>query len=62
MIHKIIAITLLFICFYKNSLAQNVPKLRIDPAQAYGGSLASVFSSIEYIPLETTKESLFGDV
>lgn len=43
-------------------MAQAVRKLRIDPANAYGGNVAEYFSAVEYIPLETTKESLFGDV
>ncbi|MFV0604984.1 MAG: 6-bladed beta-propeller [Niabella sp.] len=42
--------------------AQDVPKIRIDPAKAYGGTVSKYFSDVEYIPLETTKESLFGDV
>ena len=41
--------------------AQDIPKLRIDPAQAYGGTVSEYFDEVEYIPLETTKESLFGD-
>ncbi|GAB3431209.1 6-bladed beta-propeller [Niabella aquatica] len=40
--------------------AQEVSKIRIDPAQAYGGVVSDYFTNIEYIPLETTKESLFG--
>jgi hypothetical protein len=44
------------------SIAQEVPKLRIDPAQAYGGTVSEYFNRVEYIPLETSKESLFGDV
>jgi hypothetical protein len=44
-----------------NATAQEVPKLRIDPAQAYGGNVSDYFDSIEYIPLETTKKSLFGE-
>lgn len=37
-------------------------KLRIDPTYASGGSVSSLFDSVTYIPLETTKESLFGTV
>jgi hypothetical protein len=44
------------------SSAQKIPKWRIDPAQAYGGHASEYFDSVEYIPLETTKESLFGDI
>ena len=42
--------------------AQEVQKIRIDPAQAFGGTVSEYFDSIEYILLETTKESLFGDI
>ena len=36
-------------------------KLRIYPAQAYGGMASEYFNHIEYIPLETTKKSTFGE-
>ena len=42
--------------------AQYLAKIRIDPAQAYGGTVSEYFEKLEYIPLETTKASLFGDV
>ena len=42
--------------------SQTVQKIRINPDQAYGGPVSDYFENIEYIPLETTKESLFGDV
>src|SRR3569833_2319900 len=42
--------------------AQQVEKLRIDPSQAYGGKVSEYFEQVNYIPLETTKESLFGDI
>ena len=42
--------------------AQDVQKIYIDPSKAYGGNVSDYFASVEYIPLETTKESLFGDV
>ena len=35
--------------------------LRIDPSKAFGGTVSEYFESIEYIPLETTNESMFGD-
>lgn len=37
-------------------------KLRIDPMQAQGAMASDIFSSITYIPLETTAESVFGSV
>jgi len=36
--------------------------IRIDPANAMGGTVSDVFREVEYIPLETTAESLFGRV
>ncbi|TCD00921.1 6-bladed beta-propeller [Pedobacter psychroterrae] len=39
-----------------------VVELRIDPANSYGGSASEVFESAEYIPLETTRESIFGSI
>ncbi|GAB3431199.1 6-bladed beta-propeller [Niabella aquatica] len=55
-------ITLFFLFIVPGvAAAQKVPKIRIDPAQAYGGSASEYFESIEYIPLETTKESTFGE-
>lgn len=50
----------LFDCFYSNS--QDVLKLRIDPSNAFGGTVSNYFSKIDYIPLETNKQSLFGDI
>jgi len=42
--------------------SQSVPVLHINPKQTYGGLISEHFSSLEYIPLETTPESLFGDI
>jgi hypothetical protein len=42
--------------------AQNVTTLHIDPENARGGTVSEVFDSIRFIPLETTKESLFGSI
>jgi hypothetical protein len=36
--------------------------LRIDPDYAHGGTVSQLFDSLEFIPLETTSESLFGAV
>ncbi|MBB6239085.1 hypothetical protein HDC90_003732 [Pedobacter sp. AK013] len=36
--------------------------LRIDPQTARGATVSQVFSEVEFIPLETTKESLFGNI
>jgi len=43
-------------------LAQNATILRIDPDNARGGTAAEIFDSIRFIPLETTKASLFGKI
>lgn len=56
----------LFLLFFIGKMAflysQELQKIRINPDQAYGGPVSDYFQNIEYIPLETTKESLFGDV
>ena len=36
--------------------------LRIDPESARGATVSQFFDEIEYIPLETTSESLFGKI
>ncbi|WP_111595326.1 6-bladed beta-propeller [Chitinophaga dinghuensis] len=36
--------------------------LRIDPNTARGGTSSKVYEDVQYIPLETTKESLFGKI
>lgn len=40
----------------------NMRTLRIDPNAANGGNMSQLFSEITFIPLETKKESLFGDI
>lgn len=39
-----------------------VKKLRIDPITAIGVPAGEIFSKVEYIPLETSEQSLFGTV
>jgi hypothetical protein len=36
--------------------------LRIDPSNAMGGNASDFFSEVNYIPLETTEQSLFGSI
>lgn len=36
--------------------------LRIDPSVAKGTPVSQLFEKVEYIPLETTKNSLFGEI
>jgi hypothetical protein len=40
----------------------NTLKIRVNPENARGGSFSQFFDSIEFIPLETTKGSFFGDI
>ncbi len=56
--YSVVALILLSL----SSWAQNTTTLRIDPDNARGGTAMEVFDSIRFIPLETTKESLFGSV
>ena len=42
--------------------AQDSITLRIDPDNARGGTATQIFDSVRFIPLETTKESLFGSI
>lgn len=45
-----------------DAFSQEIPKIRINPDIARGGDISNFFNDIEYIPLETTKESLFGEI
>lgn len=58
---KKIFISLSFILYSVISIAQPTT-IRIDPASASSGTASQLFEEINYIPLETTKESLFGDI
>jgi len=57
---------LLLVFFLLSSLIvlsqSTVPVYRINPRQTNGGNISAYFSDIEYIPLETSKESIFGDI
>lgn len=62
-------ILLLFFIFPLLSIAQtgkidssNIVTLRIDPDGARGAAVSQVFDEVKFIPLETTKESLFGSI
>ncbi|TCC90595.1 6-bladed beta-propeller [Pedobacter frigiditerrae] len=41
---------------------QDERTFRIDPSDAIGANISQVFSSVNYIPLETTKGSVFGHI
>lgn len=45
-----------------NLHAQSLTSLRIDPDNARGGKSADLYEKVNFIPLETTKESTFGQV
>lgn len=42
--------------------SSKIQTLRIDPSNAMGGNASDFFTQINYIPLETTEESLFGSI
>lgn len=42
--------------------SSHVQTLRIDPSNATGGNVSDIFTEVNYIPLETTNESLFGSI
>ena len=50
------------VIFHQFVFAQSERKVRIDPAMAFGGKTSDYFDSVEYIPLETSSKSLFGEV
>ncbi|MES2427099.1 MAG: 6-bladed beta-propeller [Bacteroidota bacterium] len=61
-----IALLVLFIvegnCYSQNQTKPVIEKLYINPTYARGGIDTQIFRSVTYIPLETTKESLFGKI
>ena len=40
----------------------NFRTLRIDPASSRGAAASQLFDEVQFIPLETTKESMFGSI
>lgn len=60
---KAFSLLLLLFVLQANMInAQAVEKLRIDPSIAFGGTVSDFFDEVNYVPLETSKESLFGDI
>lgn len=55
-------IALILILLNRPSTAQPTITLRIDPDNSRGGTASQIFDSLEFIPLQTTNESLFGTV
>ena len=45
-----------------HGVGQESAKYRIDPSRAYGGMVKDYVEELEYIPLESTKESLLGAI
>ncbi len=56
------SIIVLFLFFMKFTDGQTPQTLYFDPSTAIGAPVSRIFESITYIPLETTKQSLFGEV
>jgi hypothetical protein len=56
------SITLFLLVSGWSLCAQPTLTFHIDPDNARGGSAGQVFDSVEFIPLETSKESLFGSI
>ncbi|MEJ2881832.1 6-bladed beta-propeller [Pedobacter sp. GR22-6] len=42
--------------------SSKIDTLRIDPSHAIGGNASDVFEELNYIPLESTRESTFGRI
>jgi hypothetical protein len=60
---KTILVLILASFAYTVSFAQDKPlTIRLDPSNAMGASASQVFEHIKYIPLETTKKSVFGQI
>jgi hypothetical protein len=62
-------LTILFLlivsyCFSQTGIidSSETKVIRIDPRQSFGKSVSDVFEDVRYIPLETTKESNFGEI
>ncbi len=68
MLKQITLCLLLTLFFSKQTLAQGkvdstaVVTLRLDPQNARGAAVSQLFDEVKFIPLETTKESLFGSI
>ncbi|MES2427100.1 MAG: 6-bladed beta-propeller [Bacteroidota bacterium] len=48
--------------YSQNQTKSVIEKLYLNPTYARGGIDTQIFKSISYIPLETTEESLFGEI
>ena len=59
--HKVLVTVFLLTISFNKLKAQNNLTVRIDNRETYGGMASEYFDHIEYIPLETTKKSTFGE-
>jgi hypothetical protein len=62
---KFFFLALFILLLGSNNLASQTESaltIRIDPDNAVGSTISEVFDSVTYIPLETTKESIFGKI
>ena len=57
-----VTIALSQVCLGQPNDQQTIKTLRVNPDYARGGTVSQLFDSITYIPLETTKESTFGNI
>ncbi|MBV8251834.1 MAG: 6-bladed beta-propeller [Chitinophaga sp.] len=60
--HLFPLVGIVLFCCTALSLHAQERVLRIDPNTAHGGTSSKIFENVQYIPLETTKESLFGKI
>lgn len=58
------SIPVLLILYLYSSYAfpQEVRKIMVDPLNAMGGAASRYFETVDFIPLQTTKESIFGKI
>lgn len=57
-----LSFSLLFFIIPFTILGQKLTTIRIDPTLAKGGFTSDLFNKVNFIPLETTSESLFGQI
>ena len=59
---KIILLFCMIFMLNTSTFGQEPQVIRVDPYYAMGGTAGQIFQEVNYIPLETTKESLFGRI
>lgn len=60
--HLFIKIVFLITIFVHHANGQDAQSLRIDPAGAKGGAAGQFAEKVSFIPLETSRQSLFGSI